>query len=77
LGTVIGKQTAHELVYESAMTAIEQHVDFLELIYQRSEVSDHFSRDELKSWTNAENDLGNISERIDLVLARAKSLKNG
>ncbi|KRM61227.1 Lyase [Paucilactobacillus vaccinostercus DSM 20634] len=77
LGTVIGKQTAHELVYESAMTAIEQHVDFLELIYQRSEVSDHFSRDELKSWTNAENDLGNISERIDLVLAHAKSLKNG
>ncbi|WP_240188117.1 hypothetical protein [Limosilactobacillus fermentum] len=71
LGTIIGKQTAHEVVYESAMTAIEQHRNFLEVLYQREEVNHYFKRSDLDEWAKAENDLGNISQRIELVVKNA------
>lgn len=76
LGTIIGKQSAHELVYETAMTAIEQHKIFLDLLYEQAEVNQNFKRTDLDTWTDAKNDLGNISERIDVVLNAAKEANN-
>lgn len=76
LGTIIGKQSAHELVYETAMTAIEQHKNFLDLLYEQAEVNQNFKRTDLDTWTDAKNDLGNISERIDVVLNAAKEANN-
>lgn len=74
LGTVIGKQSAHELVYNTAMEAIEQHENFLDVLYEQPDVKQNFTRDQLTDWTDPSKDLGSISEKIDDVLAEANNL---
>lgn len=74
LGTAVGKQTAHRLVYNSAMTAIEQHQNFIEVLYAENEVKQHFSKEDLISWTDPEKDIGSIQEKIELVLKEADKI---
>ena len=71
LGNVVGKQTAHQLVYASAMTAIEQHENFIDILYNESEVKNNFSKEALISWTDAKHDIGSIEEKIDFDLKKA------
>lgn len=74
VGVVIGKQSAHELVYKSAMKAIEQHENFLDILYEQPEIKKEFTRDELRSWTDPTKVLGSISVKIDDVLNKANEL---
>ncbi len=71
IGTVLGKQSAHRLVYESAMTAIENHENFIDVLYSNPEIRQTFSKNDLISWTDPQKDTGQIQEKIDLVLAEA------
>ncbi|MGT2929803.1 adenylosuccinate lyase [Streptococcus dentasini] len=70
LGKILGKQTAHHLVYEAAMTSIETHQDFISLLYQLPEVQKHVTREELLSWVTPENNIGESLAKIDKLLAQ-------
>lgn len=69
LGKVIGKQTAHELVYQAAMKAIENHDDFISLLYQEPTVSTHFSKETIQSWIVPENNTGENLAKVDDVVS--------
>ncbi|MGE9903034.1 adenylosuccinate lyase [Streptococcus alactolyticus] len=69
LGKVIGKQTAHELVYQAAMKAIENHDDFISLLYQEPTVSTHFSKETIQSWIVPENNIGENLAKVDDVVS--------
>lgn len=69
LGKVLGKQTAHEIVYKAAMRAIETNEDFVSLIYQNPEVSQQFHMIAIESWLIPENNLGESLEKIDYLLS--------
>lgn len=69
LGKVIGKQTAHELVYQAAMKAIENHDDFISLLYQEPTVSTHFSKETIQSWIVPENNIGESLAKVDDVVS--------
>ena len=69
LGKVIGKQTAHELVYQAAMKAIENHDDFISLLYQEPTVSTHFSKETVQSWIVPENNIGENLAKVDDVVS--------
>ena len=69
LGKVIGKQTAHELVYQAAMKAIENHDDFIRLLYQEPTVSTHFSKETIQSWIVPENNIGENLAKVDDVVS--------
>lgn len=69
LGKVIGKQTAHELVYQAAMKAIENHDDFISLLYQEPTVITHFSKETIQSWIVPENNIGESLAKVDDVVS--------
>lgn len=69
LGKVIGKQTAHELVYQAAMKAIENHDNFISLLYQEPTVSTHFSKETIQSWIVPENNIGENLAKVDDVVS--------
>lgn len=69
LGKVIGKQTAHELVYQAAMKAIENHDDFISLLYQEPTVSTHFSKETIQSWIVPENNIEESLAKVDDVVS--------
>ncbi|MGT2959572.1 adenylosuccinate lyase [Streptococcus caballi] len=70
LGKVVGKQTAHELVYQAAMTSIENHEDFIHLLYKNSQISSNFSWEEVNSWTIPENNIGESLSKVDHILSQ-------
>ncbi|MGT2907082.1 class-II fumarase/aspartase family protein [Streptococcus dentiloxodontae] len=70
LGKVIGKQTAHEVVYEAAMSAIENQVDFIETLYANTIVRDSFDRTEIETWVIPENNIGECLAKVDYVLSK-------
>lgn len=48
LGEKVGKQTAHEIVYEISMEAFEQNASFLDKLLENKTVTDNISRAELE-----------------------------
>ncbi len=48
LGEKVGKQTAHEIIYEISMEAFEQDAPFLEKLLENKTVRDNLSREELE-----------------------------
>ncbi len=48
IGKVLGKQTAHEIVYEAAMFAIENQEDFVEILLKREDISENFSQADIE-----------------------------
>ena len=47
LGKKLGKQTAHQLVYESAMLAFEQERPFKDVLQENTELKQHFTEQEI------------------------------
>ncbi|WP_415621180.1 adenylosuccinate lyase family protein [Liquorilactobacillus satsumensis] len=74
LGNAVGKQTAHQLVYQSAMKAIEQHLSFIDVLYAEDKVRTNFSKAELLSWLDAMAQLGSLEEKITAVLKKAAAI---
>lgn len=70
LARVIGKQTSHEIVYESAMQAIENNQDFIDLLFDQKIISDNFTRSQLTNWIKPENNLGECLDKVDYVLSK-------
>ena len=72
LGKKLGKQTAHQLVYESAMLAFEQERPFKDVLQENTELKQHFTEQEISQWLIAENYLGSAPCKVDVVINYAE-----
>ena len=74
LGKTIGKQTAHTLIYETSMEAVDTGKPLLDLLMNRPEISRHFRREEIEQTILPENHIGmsqSLTQRtIDYVKDR-------
>ena len=68
LGKHIGRQHAHDLIYEVAMEAFESRHAFSDLLKQRAEVTAHLSPARIDELLNPHQYLGLAVEYVDRVL---------
>ena len=73
LGDKVGKQSAHELVYEIAMRGIEQGVTFEQALMADGQVKGALGRDELRALLDPTTYVGLAPEIVDRVLAESKA----
>lgn len=74
LGTKIGKQTAHHIVYECAMQSYEEQRLFKAILQANEQLAGLISEQELDAWLNPINYLGSAPQKVDQVIAHAKAL---
>ncbi|HEM8292882.1 MULTISPECIES: adenylosuccinate lyase [Providencia] len=74
LGTKIGKQTAHHIVYECAMQAYEEQRTFKDVLQANEQLAGFISEQELDAWLDPINYLGSAPQKVDQVIAHAKTL---
>lgn len=72
LGNRVGKNTAHEWLYEASMTGQENDQSFADALRQHDKISDTFSNEQVNEMTRPETYLGAIADSIDRVVAREK-----
>jgi adenylosuccinate lyase len=58
LGKKIGKQSAHEVVYEDAMRSMKEEVDFKQVLLEDTRVSQYLSETDIDSLLNPEKYIG-------------------
>ncbi|MBW2467250.1 MAG: adenylosuccinate lyase family protein [Deltaproteobacteria bacterium] len=63
LGETIGKQTAHQIIYETAMKAKETNQPLLDLLMVRKEIAGKFKREDLEKTIDPINHVG-ISQEL-------------
>jgi len=69
LGPYLGRQRAHDLVYDICRKAITTGASFLDLLAADAEISPHLGRDALAKLVDPANYLGLAGEMVDRVLA--------
>jgi adenylosuccinate lyase len=69
LGEKIGKQTAHEVVYEIAMQAQEEGMPFREALLANEQITAHLSRDTLEQLLDPAQYIGLAPQIVDAVVA--------
>ena len=70
LGPHLGRQRAHDLVYDICRKAVTGDRSFLDLLAENPEIAPHMSRAELAKLVDPANYLGLAGEMVDRVLAR-------
>ena len=70
LGEKIGKQTAHEVVYEIAMYSFEKEIPFKEALNADERVSNHLNSQEIGSLLDPVSYIGESEKIVDDVLSR-------
>lgn len=73
LSDKVGKQTAHDLVYEASMHGIEKGVSFENALMQNAQVKAALSADELKAALDPTTYVGRAPEIVDEVLSRQRA----
>ena len=73
LGPHLGRQRAHDLVYDICRKVATSGEPLLDLLAQDAETSRHLSRAELAKLCDPQNYLGLAGEMVDRVLARERS----
>jgi adenylosuccinate lyase len=68
LSDKVGKQTAHDLVYEASMHGIETGVSFERALMQNAQVKAALSADELKAALDPTTYVGRAPEIVDEVV---------
>ena len=63
LGETIGKQTAHSIVYEASMDAIETNQPLIDLLMDHNEISGKFRREDLEKTIDPANHIG-LSKKL-------------
>ncbi|WP_010277703.1 adenylosuccinate lyase [Paenibacillus senegalensis] len=71
LAKKLGKQTAHEVVYELSMQATEQNIPFREVLLNDERVREKVTEQELEDLMNPATYLGSAPETVDRVLEAA------
>src|SRR3954464_125826 len=69
LGRHIGREYAHDLVYDICREAVRQNRPLLDLLAANEEIARHVSRDQLAVWCDPANYLGQAGVMVDRVLA--------
>ena len=72
LGPHLGRQRAHDLVYDICRKAAASGEPLVELLAKDQEISRHVTRSELERMVDPANYLGLAGEMVDRVLAREK-----
>ena len=70
LGEKIGKQTAHEVVYEIAMDSFEKEIPFKDALNADERVSNHLNSQEIGSLLDPVSYIGESEKIVDDVLSR-------
>ena len=73
LGEKIGKQTAHEVVYEIAMESFEKEIPFQESLIRDIRVSKHLSAQEIGLLLDPVAYIGESEKIVDDVLASVQT----
>lgn len=74
LSEKVGKQTAHDLVYEASMHGIENSVSFEDALMQNAQVKQAMSAAELKTVLDPTTYVGRAPEIVDEVLRQQRAL---
>jgi 3-carboxy-cis,cis-muconate cycloisomerase len=69
LGAALGRQRAHDLVYDICRQVTSTRRSFLDLLAENDEIASHVERDELARLVDPVNYLGLCGEMVDRVLA--------
>lgn len=69
----MGKQTAHEVVYELCMESVEKHIPFREMLMSDERVTAVLTKEQLEEVMDPSTYLGSAPETVDVVLAAAKA----
>jgi 3-carboxy-cis,cis-muconate cycloisomerase len=69
LGPYIGREYAHDLVYDICRTATRSKRSLLELLAEHPEINRHLDRKQLARLCDPTNYLGEAGEMVDRVLA--------
>jgi 3-carboxy-cis,cis-muconate cycloisomerase len=69
LGPHLGRQRAHDLVYDICREVAKTSVPLVDLLAKDAEISRHLSRAELEKLVDPANYLGLAGEMVDRVLA--------
>jgi 3-carboxy-cis,cis-muconate cycloisomerase len=70
LGPSLGRQRAHDLVYDVCRDVIATGRPFLDLLAEHGEIAPHMDRAALANLIDPKNYLGMCGEMVDRVLAR-------
>lgn len=69
LADSLGRQTAHDLVYDCAMKAFESDEDFVALLLEQEQVAKLLTREDIETLMQYENYLGTAPDQVDAVVA--------
>jgi len=69
LGRKVGKQTAHELLYQASMHGIANKLDFAQAMMQHAEIRHALSESEILDLTDPSGYLGQAGASVDRTLA--------
>ena len=72
LGPFIGREYAHDLVYDICREALKQKRPLIELLAEHPEIKQHVTRAQLASFCDPINNLGQAGGTVDRVLASLK-----
>lgn len=75
LSDKVGKQTAHELVYEASMHGIENGIAFERALMENKKVRDAMSADELRAALDPTTYVGHAPQIVERVLREQRWLK--
>ncbi|WP_263850058.1 hypothetical protein [Secundilactobacillus paracollinoides] len=70
LGHYLGRQVAHEVIYENCMKAFEEDKPLLDLLLQDARVTDDVDEATLRELLDPENYSGSSAKMVDQVLGR-------
>ena len=73
LGPHLGRQRAHDLVYDICRVAATSGAPLVDLLAKDKEISHHVTRSELERMCDPANYLGLAGEMVDRVLAKEKA----
>jgi adenylosuccinate lyase len=72
LSDKIGKQTAHEVVYEASMHGIEHGVTFERALMENDRVREAMNPDELRAALDPTTYIGHAEQIVERVIAQQK-----
>jgi 3-carboxy-cis,cis-muconate cycloisomerase len=70
LGPYIGREYAHDLVYDICRDALKQRRPLLDLLCENAQIMKHVNREQLAAMCDPANYLGQSGMMVDRVLAQ-------
>jgi 3-carboxy-cis,cis-muconate cycloisomerase len=69
LGPYIGREYAHDLVYDICRDALQKKRPLIDLLAEHPEINKHVTREQLAGFCDPMNNLGQAGVMVDRVLA--------